>query len=207
MWKVSSYSLQKFQSNKGFHQQMCFLKNMVLSSCRTAVEGMELHSFEWCSFTGTLKLKDYLNCSMRLCALSATIKIRVKNEKRKLHMQSDYRFFFLHPKHMLCLRTLGILTWLFSFSFFFLNFEDSPAQKTDKSSVSSRLRRRKKEKEDLSKKGKQSLNRFLTQKIIQCVTWTSTGVLLYSVLWSSLFVAKWWHSLNDWWLFNLFEVI
>lgn len=45
------------QSNKGFHQQMCFLKNVVLSSCRTAVEGMELHSYcvEWCSFTGTLK--------------------------------------------------------------------------------------------------------------------------------------------------------
>lgn len=92
---------------------------MVLSSCRTAVEGMELHSFEWCSFTGTLKLKDYLNCSMRLCALSATIKIRVKNEKRKLHMQSDYRVFFLAPQTYALFENTSDLNMDFFFFLFF----------------------------------------------------------------------------------------
>lgn len=59
------------------------------------------------------KLKDHFNRSMKLHPLPATVKIKAKNEKRKLNMQNYYSVV-LYPKHMPCLRTFKILTSSFS---------------------------------------------------------------------------------------------
>lgn len=104
---------QWFWAIKVFITIFAFPKNTVLRSCRTADECIAWDCFKWCSFTVTPKLKDHFNCSVRLHNLPATVKIRVKNFKRKLNVQSDYSVLFLHAKHMPCLTIFEILTLSF----------------------------------------------------------------------------------------------